>query len=606
VAVAILAATIPLRARQRISGYCERGGQVVVTAGQPSSTYAQQSFPSCRVTVYVTGTTTTALIYADDLGTQKGNPFTADTDGYWYFYADSGRYDVRFDQGGIPAPYTRGDQSSGALANVYTGLTLPLAGVPGALAYLTDTGRGLWIDQGSQWVSLSGRVSLVTDYGAHGNGVADDTTAVQNAINGLPTTGGVVYFPAGTYKLTAPIALFSNVVLAGAGASSILAVSGNVNGITVQGTAGTPLTTIRLQDLTIQKTSGAITTNVAITATWVNDLSISRVLIANNGGVWGSGFQCTNCNRSRLLDGRITGTGSTAILLNTTAGVPGSTYGVGNVVTRTVVDGNFNGIAVNAQTDFWLDGVAVTGSLALAGQGISVEGGTLRGRITHCQITGNGNHGIAFATLGAGSYDVAVVDNTIASNGGSGIVARTGGMTLALNRIVSNALAGIALTSTTDTQILSNTFRTNTQYGISLDTATRTVIAGNGFYGNTIAAVAFANAQTQTTLANNLYDNNGQIWTGSPGATGGIDFHPQSMRGSATVSGANASITVTGLAMPDANYIAICTASGQTGSPAAGSTRCRVGSKTSAQFVITVESAPGGSNTVTFDWTAVR
>lgn len=37
-------------------------------------------------------------------------------------------------------------------------------------------------------------------YGAVGDGVADDTTAIANAIAALPSTGGVIFFPPGTYR----------------------------------------------------------------------------------------------------------------------------------------------------------------------------------------------------------------------------------------------------------------------------------------------------------------------------------------------------------------------------------------------------------------------
>ena len=51
-------------------------------------------------------------------------------------------------------------------------------------------------------------LNVVTMFGADPTGVADSTTAIQNAINALPATGGVVYLPAGTYEvsstLTAP------------------------------------------------------------------------------------------------------------------------------------------------------------------------------------------------------------------------------------------------------------------------------------------------------------------------------------------------------------------------------------------------------------------
>jgi len=41
----------------------------------------------------------------------------------------------------------------------------------------------------------------VKTYGAKGNGIADDTAAIQAAINALPTTGGTVKIPAGTYLI---------------------------------------------------------------------------------------------------------------------------------------------------------------------------------------------------------------------------------------------------------------------------------------------------------------------------------------------------------------------------------------------------------------------
>lgn len=41
----------------------------------------------------------------------------------------------------------------------------------------------------------------VLDFGATGDGVTNDTVAVQNAINSLAVTGGVVYFPSGEYRI---------------------------------------------------------------------------------------------------------------------------------------------------------------------------------------------------------------------------------------------------------------------------------------------------------------------------------------------------------------------------------------------------------------------
>jgi len=58
----------------------------------------------------------------------------------------------------------------------------------------------------------------VKDFGAVGNGSADDTTAIQAAINSLSSTGGTVYFPAGTYKVSSTLNItHDNITLAGAG-----------------------------------------------------------------------------------------------------------------------------------------------------------------------------------------------------------------------------------------------------------------------------------------------------------------------------------------------------------------------------------------------------
>jgi hypothetical protein len=71
--------------------------------------------------------------------------------------------------------------------------------------------------QSFEWLS-------VLDFGAIGNGVTDDTAAIQNAINACAAQGGgVVYFPALTYAVTQlTINAQSNVQFLGAGSGSIL------------------------------------------------------------------------------------------------------------------------------------------------------------------------------------------------------------------------------------------------------------------------------------------------------------------------------------------------------------------------------------------------
>lgn len=96
---------------QKLQGFVENGNLVITVGGVPAAQRAQGSYPQAQVAVYLAGTTTLAPIYADNPvnPTPKANPFTAQTNGYWYFYAAGGHYDVTFSGGGLAAPLTFGD-----------------------------------------------------------------------------------------------------------------------------------------------------------------------------------------------------------------------------------------------------------------------------------------------------------------------------------------------------------------------------------------------------------------------------------------------------------------------------------------------------------------
>ncbi len=63
-------------------------------------------------------------------------------------------------------------------------------------------------------------VHAVTDFGAVGNGVTDDSAAFQAALDAVPPAGGAVLVPAGTYLLRSKLYLRDRAVLRGEGAAS--------------------------------------------------------------------------------------------------------------------------------------------------------------------------------------------------------------------------------------------------------------------------------------------------------------------------------------------------------------------------------------------------
>jgi hypothetical protein len=94
-----------------VNGFCNQGGTHSKTSGLSSSNYLQGIVPHCTVTVYLTGTTTKATIYADAVSTPLTNPFTAGdiapvSAGKWIFFAVIGQgYDVVLSGGDAPNTY---------------------------------------------------------------------------------------------------------------------------------------------------------------------------------------------------------------------------------------------------------------------------------------------------------------------------------------------------------------------------------------------------------------------------------------------------------------------------------------------------------------------
>ena len=153
----------------KLQGLCTRGGQVITTAGAGSSQKAEMVVPSCTVTIYIAGTLTPATIYSDRLSTPtlKANPFTANTAGEWWFYAASGRYDIRLSggtgAGAYPSPVTYGD----------FWIVNPGSGTPVTQAYTTIT---------KDQVAITQR-SILEIPGSTGHNATDSTPLVSSVLS---------------------------------------------------------------------------------------------------------------------------------------------------------------------------------------------------------------------------------------------------------------------------------------------------------------------------------------------------------------------------------------------------------------------------------------
>lgn len=88
------------------------------------------------------------------------------------------------------------------------------------LTFVTYAGNGVYTPDGGIPRSIEDKLKetvSVTDYGATGDGITDDSAAINNAV----TSGSYIYFPPGNYYIGAPISLpAKNMALFGAGRSS--------------------------------------------------------------------------------------------------------------------------------------------------------------------------------------------------------------------------------------------------------------------------------------------------------------------------------------------------------------------------------------------------
>jgi hypothetical protein len=113
--------------------------------------------------------------------------------------------------------------------------------------------------QSKDWPSWHPDLAIdVKDHGARGDGIANDTAAIQNAIHYAQSRGGGrVFFPVGRYRTTSPLRVSAgNVELCGSGGGSVIVPQGNIDTLVFASTVpGTYLYNDRLMDLTVDETA---------------------------------------------------------------------------------------------------------------------------------------------------------------------------------------------------------------------------------------------------------------------------------------------------------------------------------------------------------------
>jgi hypothetical protein len=218
----------------------------------------------------------------------------------------------------------------------------------------------------------------VKSHGAVGDGAADDTEAIQEAIDSLPVTGGKVYFPRGTYRVTSSIASTKpSLVLEGeggagwnAGAATRIETSAAIVVFDLGTASGSELRGAQIANLSINDTSGA-------------GAALGAVLIRNQ---WNCVFR--NVSVNSFTGGyafNLDATGG-AVVLTSFENVKGRQNKYGITVAGTV--GQVTGTNVGPSTYFALS-TPIAGSI-----GIEMQDGQMDGAVdtyeTGVKLVGDG------------------------------------------------------------------------------------------------------------------------------------------------------------------------------------------------------------------------
>jgi len=121
----------------------------------------------------------------------------------------------------------------------------------------------------------------VLSYGATGNGVTDDTVAINNAIAAIGATGGHLYFPPGTYKISNTLNVnFANVTLIGEGIGATRILSTNTSADIVKFYSATQFTGGGIRDMSLE-VSGTASAGAAVRINGQNSITLERLWIFN-------------------------------------------------------------------------------------------------------------------------------------------------------------------------------------------------------------------------------------------------------------------------------------------------------------------------------------
>ena len=360
-------------------------------------------------------------------------------------------------------------------------------------------------DGDARYVRKSDWVDAVNDFAATGDGVTDDTAAIQAAIDSL--SAGVVYIPSGTY-LVDSLTLKETVAIRGAndGSTILKARSNSINMLTMSASSATK-THVDISNIKFNGNS-----KTSVTAVYLNGVSssnrISYVRIKD--------LHVTGCNEGLHLYYCANTNITDCFVTNTAYGVHLDMCADTDVVATKVQNGSNAGFYI------------------VGGGGAYDEGVRLVGCSTNGQQVGLWVNGQDWGIAEGCSFTT--------SSGGSGIFQSATNWSITGSEFAvaggTPAAAGINIDSScSDFTVTGNKIQLCT-YGI-ISAGTRIGITGNAFKANSNVDI-YLNGATKSAINGNVCDSTGVAW--SILEAGAADYNNiigNTVNGTVTIVGAN-------------------------------------------------------------------
>lgn len=311
----------------------------------------------------------------------------------------------------------------------------------------------------------------VKTYGAKGDGDTDDTVAIQAALNNVDSSGGVVFFPIGEYKITQGLTIKgkTNVKIFGLGkASHIKAYTATFDMLTLSSSSDINIESLFFEGASVVAVKGSGYSAIVILDSPRTSIKKCNFRGTNNGVIIALGNN--NCIVSQN------------IFLSLVGGTSGNGYGVYTVSERAVIKNNtFHNIP---RHDVYLSGYD-----AKSGACFNV-------------VTGNISYGNAVVaiTLYATAKQRAVSNNFIKGNTFiSAIGHRVIGLT---QNSICNVIEGNTFCNSSGVSIFLEGSTTDNTY------PDKNIISGNLIYGSssTLGSIRVINSSYNLIEANQLFN----------------------------------------------------------------------------------------------------